>query len=61
LLPPISVPSGVSQHIHSISNWECKLQNDSIVVFNNAGLELLLKKQVITGKSYAGLKFIRKN
>jgi hypothetical protein len=28
----------------SKSNWECKLQNDSIAVFENAGLELLLKK-----------------
>lgn len=26
------------------ANWECKLQNDSIAIYNNAGLELLLKK-----------------
>lgn len=26
------------------ANWECQLQNDSIAVYNNAGLELLLKK-----------------
>ncbi len=26
------------------SNWECKLQNDSIVTYNNTGLDLILKK-----------------
>ena len=26
------------------SNWECKLHNDSIAIYNNAGLDLLLKK-----------------
>jgi hypothetical protein len=26
------------------ANWECQLQNDSIAVYNNAGMELLLKK-----------------
>lgn len=28
----------------SISNWECKFQNDSMAVFNNCKLEFLLKK-----------------
>jgi hypothetical protein len=26
------------------ANWECKLQNDSIAIYNNADLDLLLKK-----------------
>jgi hypothetical protein len=28
----------------SKSKWECKLQNDSIAVYDNCGLQLVLKK-----------------